>query len=244
MFHPRIFTPAEPAPLDDEQRNNLLELLEISETALQAKRERRVRKLAGMEGTLRDMDAALECPCTCHDGGGNLHDGGITCPCQQTQEERTAALDEALKALSTWQDDPAYQAARDAAEAEFAATAEALGAHIDRHGGGAPYVIEGEVDGQRFYFRERNDWWTVEISDLKNGEPWRYDKASILVGEGSGDTLTDAGEQYETEALQIAVDAVRTFLARRACTHPGEGTWCAVCGVKRSEAELWRVYIT
>jgi len=243
MFYPRLFTPVEPTPLDPAQREELMELLEISETAMQAKRERRARALAGMENTLRDVSAARDCACTCHDEGGNFHDGGITCPCQQTQEERKAALDEALKALSTWQDDPAYQAARDAAEAEFAAESDALGVRIDRHGGGAPYVIEGEIDGQRFYFRERGDWWTVEISDLKNGEPWRYDTASILVGEGTGDTLTDAGEQYEIKALQIAVEAVRTFLARRACAHLGEGPWCAACGVKRSEAELWRVYI-
>lgn len=243
MFHPRVFTPVEPAPLDPAQREELMELLEIGEQAMQAKRERRARKLAGMEGTLRDMDAALECACSCHDGAENLHDGGITCPCQQTQEERSAALDEVLRTLSAWQDDPEYQAARAAAEAEFAAAAAELGAHIDRHGGGAPYVIEGKVDGQRFYFRERSDWWTVEIADMKDGETWRYDTASILVAEGSSDTLDDAEEKYETQALRIAVEAVRTFLARRACAHPGEGAWCAACGVKRSEAELWRVYI-
>ena len=244
MFHPRVFTPVESAPLDPAQREELMELLEISEQAMRSKRERRARNLADMNDVLRDMDAALECACSCHDGATQLHDGGITCPCQQTKEERAASLDEALRALSAWQDDPAYQAARTAAEAEFAAAAAALGANIERHGGGAPYVIEGSVDGQRFYFRERSDWWTVEICDLENGEPWRYDTASILVGEGSSDTLVDAEEKYETQALRIAVEAVRTFLARRSCAHPGDGAWCAACGVKRSEAELWRVYIT
>lgn len=243
MFHPRVLTPIEPAPLDPAQREELMELLEISEQAMQTKRERRVRELAGMEGTLRDMQAALECACSCHDGAEKLHDGGITCPCQQTQEERAASLDEALRALSAWQDDPEYQAARAAAEAEFSAAADALGAHIEQHGGGAPYIIIGNVDGQSFYFRERSDWWTVEIADLKNGETWRYDTASILVAEGSSDALVDAGAGYEPVALRIAVEAVRTFLTRRACTHPGESTWCADCGVKRSEAELWRVYI-
>lgn len=243
MFYPRVFTPIEPTPLDAAQREELMNLLEISGPAMQAKRARRAQALAGMEGALRDTEAALECACACHDGETTLHDGGINCPCQQTAAERAAALDEALQALAAWQDDPEYVAARAAAEAEFSATASELGASVAQHGGGAPYIIEGSVDGQRFYFRERSDWWTVEIADLKDGKSWRYDTASILVAEGSSDALTDAGKGYETVALRIAVEAVRTFIARRTCAHPGEGVWCAACGVKRSEADLWRVYI-
>lgn len=241
MFHPRVFTPAEPQPLNAEQRDMLIEFLEIGEQAMEAKRERRAKALAGMDGVLRDVPAALECVCACHGEDDTLHDGGITCPCQLTKDERVAAMDEALREISEWHADPEYVAVREAAENEFAAVAGELGATIERHGGGAPYVITGSVDGQTFYFRERSDWWTVEIGDPKDGGSWRYDTASILVAEGSSDDLTGAG--YETLALRLAVQAVRSFLARRACAHLGEGAWCQDCGVKRSEADLWRVYI-
>jgi hypothetical protein len=243
MFRPRVLTPGEPTPLDPAQREEFIKFMEIGEQQVRAKRERREAALAGMEGTLCDTEAALECACSYHDAKTSLHDGGINYPCQKTQEERAAALDEALRALSAWHNDPEYVARRAAAEAELSAAAAELGVVVDRHGGGAPYVIEGSVDKQHFYLRERSDWWTMEIENLAEGEPWRYDTASILVAEGSSDTFTNAGKHYETVALQIAVKAVRTFLARRTCAHPGESAWYATYGVKRSEAELWRVYI-
>lgn len=245
MFHPRIHSNQPPSELDVQAAKAALAAMNLGEESRgKAKRARResLRKVAG----LRNATAAEECVCACHDQMGELHDQGRTCPCQLSAEERRAAFEEAMADLTTEWYQPEAVAARAKAEAEFASEADRLGVNVESHGGGAPYLIIGSVDGRAFFLRERGEVWHVEIAGDLNPErnPWRYDgEASIVVAEGSTQQLeADDEAGFEITALRIAVEAVRTFLLRRACEHPGAGEWCQRCGVKRSEANLWRVY--
>jgi hypothetical protein len=245
MFHPRVCPNQAPSEVDVQAAQAALAAMNLGkESREEAKRLRReaLRKVEG----LRSADAAEECICACHDQMGKLHDQGRTCPCQLSAEERRAAFEEAMEEMTTEWYRPEAVAARAKAEAAFASEAERLGASIESHGGGAPYLIIGSVDGRAFFLRERGDAWHVEIAGDEDPEnnPWRAgNQASIVVAEGSTQQLeADEEAGFEITALRIAVEAVRTFLLRRTCEHFGEGAWCPKCGVKRSEADLWRVY--
>lgn len=192
-------------------------------------------------GGIKDVEAAVDCRCSCHHTAGDLHDQGRTCPCQLTAEERETAYE------SFWQWSAEEAADHEARVAEservFSLAAERLGVRVESHGGGAPYVICGEVDGRAFFLRERHDMWRVEIAGdqtpLEN--PWNSAAAdSIVVAEGVSEAFY--GENYEVEALELAVSAVRTFIQRRECAHSTTGRWCSECGVLIEEAEKWRIW--
>jgi hypothetical protein len=223
-----------------EHTQRILELRERVEAEWKAGEPQRRAAIGTIDG-IRDIEAAVECQCSCHQRTGELHDMGRSCPCQLTVEERQAALDN----LWNWnaEEAEAYEKARAARDQIFMAAAERLGVEIESHGGAAPYVICGKVEGRAFFLRERHDLWRVEIAtDQTPGEnPWGDHEAdSIVVAEGTSDVFDP--ENFETEALEAAVRAVREFLQRRACAHTNYGKWCSECGVLLEEAEKWRIW--
>lgn len=197
------------------------------------------RSLIETLGNVRDIEAACACLCSCHPRLSTLHGGGTSCPCQLTVAERIAAWDEFIEASQVWEEDPKHQAAVREREVAFSAEATALSVAIDRHGGGAPYVIEGVVDGRAFYLRERHDMWRVCVAadetPLQN--PWG-DAAvgSVCVAEGVVEWYAEPN--WEITALQTAVRSVRGWLAERNCAHVGV-TWCSTCGAEL-DPSWWR----
>lgn len=208
---------------------------------------RRAALVAGP--VLRDVDGAAECHCACHPRPADLalHDGGPSCPCQDSEADRIARRAAALSALAelaeSFQDE---ELALDERRTRFAAEADSLGVTARIAVWAAPFVIVGTCDGRGFYLRERHGHYRVTIAgdDDPTSNPWVADptEASIDVAAGDERELTDGTRRSDAVALRVAVDAVRTALARNDCTHPAvaDEPHCPSCGVRISEADAWR----
>jgi hypothetical protein len=219
------------------------------EHADQRRRARPARRAAIVAGpTLRDIDAAVDCACGCHPrpADADLHDGGSTCPCQLTPEERRARW-EAFLATSARLAEEAGAAERAAAEAaELEAEAVTLGVTARVTVSACPFVVVGTCDGRDFYLRERHGSYRVTIApdDAPGSDPWNAEptEPSIDIAAGDEYELLAGGRLSTAAALRVAVGAVRTAVARNACRHSdaGDGAFCPTCGVPMREAEAWR----
>ncbi len=197
---------------------------------------------------LRDLDAAVECRCACHPTppSPDSHDGGSTCPCQQTREERIALRRELFDDLGDWD---AEQEWEERVNAELQAEAAALGVSAQVVIQAAPMVITGVCDGRAFYLRERHESWRVTIAtdDDPLADPWAspLEAPSIDIASGEAtDFHDDEGRSSRGLALRVTVAAVRGALRRNACGHepPELAThhYCRLCGVLLAEADAWR----
>ncbi|MGH8918139.1 MAG: hypothetical protein ACRD0H_07350 [Actinomycetes bacterium] len=195
---------------------------------------------------LRDPDKAADCPCGCHPKPANaeLHDGGLSCGCQLTPEERHQTWKEFEEELDSLNLDAGVRPE----EAELAGQAEKLGVTAQWRVLAAPFVITGNVDGRGFYLRERHGYYRVTIAadEDPGADPWELpaDRATLDIADGEDDELTGPDGHYDAaHALTVAVHAVRTFLARRRCAHQQptdpRQLFCAWCGVPLAEADQW-----
>jgi hypothetical protein len=206
------------------------------------------RDVLSLGPELRDVDAAMVCGCSCHPrpASMSLHDGGVTCPCQLTDAERAEARDRLFGMLAERSSEEDVAAADQLARQE--AVAERLGVVIRSMGGEAPFVIRGVVDGRAFYLRERRDLWSVEIAGDESPltDPWEagIEVPSITVASGTSDDFDVDGGFSDVRAVEVAVDAVRTFLLRRVCNHADAQRFCPVCGVEVADADVWRISTT
>jgi hypothetical protein len=191
---------------------------------------------------LRDVDAAVECGCTCHPrpACSGLHEGGSACPCQLPAEERRAAFDALLATLGESIDEEI--SISDERDRRTDEAARRLGVEVGELGGAAPFVIRGVVDGRGFYLRERHERWRVEIApdDTPGADPIETE-VSIVVAEGSDDEFMVDGRFDEVRALEVSVGAVRVFMLRRSCEHVGAQRFCPDCGAEAVEFDRWRV---
>jgi hypothetical protein len=206
------------------------------------------RRTALLNGPqLTDVDAALECICSCHPRleHPDTHNGGASCPCQLSKTERAAQLESALTALSALQDDASAERRKQRrAETEQAATR--LGCVVHRIGGAAPFTIYGSVAGYEFYLRERHGSWRLEVvpSDLHGTDPFYADTArftTTIIAEGDEDSLYGELPYGEAHALEVAVGAVVAYARTTACEHEtrtsAEHLFCRYCGTDLDEAE-------
>ena len=195
---------------------------------------------------MRDPDAAADCPCSCHPKPADveLHDGGLSCGCQRTPEERK----QAWKELAGQLDSLGLDAGIRSGETELARHAEELGVTAQWRLVAAPFVITGNVDGRGFYLRERHGYYHVTIApdDDPTADPWELpaERVTLDIADGEDDDLTGPDGGYNVaHALSVAVHAVRTFLARRECEHQQptdpRQLFCAWCGVRLAEADEW-----
>jgi hypothetical protein len=111
-----------------------------------------------------------------------------------------------------------------------AAAAVELGVTLEMFGGVAPYQILGQVDGVRFYLRERHGEWELTVPDDTSGDdgdpvPTR---GTCTIAHGTEDDLYDPDDA--TAPLRRCVDEVRRHLRRRACPHRSAGAFCPECG--------------
>ena len=186
----------------------------------------------------------------------------IDCVCTRAPGERRRAFRQWLDDIeAAWQSPEGQQitAAKRADEAEMQAwLAGQKGVTVHSHGGLCPEQWSGEVDGHSFYFRERHAEWRIEIDLRPSGCFIRTvagtdrQRRDLLRGArvGPGDVIacgTTNIEGYGTtllERAQFITDAIRTHLARQACTHHHDdlasihallGTlarWCPACGTR------------
>lgn len=198
----------------------------------EAGKDKRVEVLSSGP-TLRDVDAAADCRCSCHPRPADtqLHGGGESCPCQLTKEQRETAVEEFFANL----DGSMSLRSPEEHEKFLSDLSETLDADIWEAGGGAPYVVRGVVDGRFFYLRERHDMWRVEIAPDNNPllDIWvntlPREANRIVVAEGTVSTLYN---DDEANPVRVAVEAVRLFLARRECDHEGALRFCPHCGIE------------
>lgn len=205
---------------------------------------RRAAVLGGPQ--LRDVEAAVDCHCSCHPRPAQegLHDGGVTCTCQLTPAERAVRWDALLE--RTPQESAEALRGRADREERFAAEAGRLGVTAHLEVSMCPFVIVGVCDGRGFYLRERHGTWRVTIApdDDPSADPWAMepDRPTIDIAEGDERDFYDAAGQYsDVSALGVAVHAVREALERNSCTHPDrDATYCPDCGVPIEETDAWR----
>lgn len=217
-----------------------------------AKREaaRPARRAAILTGPpLRDLDAAVDCHCGCHPRAADtdLHDGGTTCSCQLTEDERVEAKRSFLSLLSELGEESSGPDSPWARQREaFRTEAERFGVDARIEASGAPFVIAGVCDGRGFSLRERHGSYRVTIApdDDPISDPWRADvtEDSIDVAGGDEAEFDEDGAFSAARALRIAVTSVRTALARNRCAHErAEGdAFCPECGVPMADADAWR----
>lgn len=242
----RRFVPLSP----DEQRNAAESARAIAKVASERRDALRPARRAVLASghVLRDMEAAVECHCSCHPRPADpeRHDGGRSCPCQQSPEERKAASAAflALLAENSAVDDEYFTRSA----AEFSIAAMRLGVEAKVVVSAAPMVISGVCDGRAFYVRERHGDWRVTIAadDQPLLDPWTspIEDPSIDIAEGSDrDFADETGRYSQTKALEVAVDAVRAFVGRTHCEHerPVDDThrYCRRCGVDLNDADRW-----
>lgn len=199
---------------------------------------------------LRDIEAAVECGCSCHPSPGtpDTHKDGEVCRCQQTETEREVAR----ATFRSFFEGADYEAERRREEL----FASALQAEADRLGvtatvkiSAAPFVITGVCDGRAFYLRERHGSWDVTIASDSNplADPWGSprDHATIDIASGDENEFNDENGQFsQAIALRVTVNAVRQARQRNTCGHepPGdvEHRYCRRCGVALTDADRWR----
>lgn len=195
---------------------------------------------------LRDLDAAADCPCSCHPRPADpeLHSAGTACPCQRTATQRRARLEALFDRMPPVRGDRSLEPGRD----PFAEQVAVLGVAARVACAAAPVVITGTVDGRGFYMRERHERYRVTIApdDDPAADPWERPAECLTLDIAAGDSedLTDPDGRFDpVVALTVAVDAVRTFLHRRSCSHLGLASpgvaYCARCGIRLTEAHLW-----
>ncbi len=217
---------------------------EMEATRVALEPARRAAILAGPP--LRDVDAAVACHCSCHPRPADPghHEGGATCSCQLTPDERRQIRDDLFADLP---DDGGYWGeVHDRLEADLTAEAVALGVEATLTATFAPFVITGTCDGRAFYLRERHGAYRVTMAtdDDPTTDPWAAPatEPSVDVAGGDENELRGAdGQLSAAVALRLAVDAVRTTLVRARCGHrPAAGPYCPDCGVALADAAAWR----
>lgn len=238
---PYLDNPPEPADdpetvkerqrIAQELQTNLAETRHNYELAAPA----RYRAITELGPALTDVDTAVECRCGCHPSPAdmNLHNGGVSCPCQDTPEQRREKMHQVLQELAERHladEEEHYRRA-------VIKTAENLGAHITAFLPAAPFVVAGTVDGRAFYLRERHDNWRLVIAgdDDPLADVWNTRPAGALViAEGT----TESWDWQTTRMVSDSIRTIREYLRTRTCPHTHARTYCPDCGIRiRTRAE-------
>ena len=153
--------------------------------------------------------------------------------CQLTVQERSERHRELRRALAA--SHALYAPVRRAHADELAAAAANLAVDAREDSAGAPWVILGTVDGRGFYMRERWGAYDIVIApdDAPGVQPWDApaETRTIAIRSGHLGELQPNGLNYR-DALTLIVRSVRSYLRRRACTHPSApgDRYCRACG--------------
>lgn len=214
--------------------------------------------------TILDILFTDDCHCSCHPRlpQSDFHDYGFGCSCQQTAEERREAMSEWMAEMDAfWDSSEGRQvtAARKAEEDELAAwLADQPDVVVTSHGGMAPEQWRGSVEGRRFYFRERHDFWRIELDLRPSGRFYRAwtggdldDDANFELRETEeGDVIAEGVTgvpgygHTPVERARFIIGTIRSHLRRDRCeVHSAERAdleflfgraleWCPACGLQ------------
>lgn len=189
------------------------------------------RKILNTEPDLVNFNKALDCNCNCHPKAYDptVHNDQ-KCRCQLSDAELLVQRKEAMAALSSYSAELSFN--EDAMDKEVAEMAKKLNVTIKTYGGGAPFVIEGTVDGRTFYLRDRHEQYRLVVSgendplaDVYHGSP----KDALIIARGDSGDLPNS-YQNVSELLTVVVETVRLFLLRETCEHILENNFCSKCG--------------
>ena len=206
---------------------------------------------------LRDRQAALDCLCSCHtrrfgrpthirpDGtstyddleGSPLHDDGVSCPCQQTPDEREQARRRLLDLFTELRVEDERSGRVAAADRDRRrARALADGAGLERFellSEWVPLALEGTWRGDHIYFRSRHGTWRLE-RDPARPEGW-----GTVVAEGSevdhepDDGWIDGEGPGPIEAaVRLVVEHLDAADRRARCSHVDARVYCPDCGLR------------
>ena len=240
---PHIWLP--PAPLDQAERDALEEQARAMREEHAAARPARLAVLSTGQ-TLRDIDKAADCRCSCHPSPASrsLHEGGAQCPCQLTEAERADFWDHLFESTD---EDAEASKEEDEARAALAEAATELDVAAEVRCWAFPFVLAGACDGRSFYLRERHGHWRIEVAaDPDCADLWGTSGAlGIEIAAGKATDLCDAnGGTSPVVALRLAVRAVRLSVLRDSCSHdqPSDEShiFCRRCGIPLDEAESWK----
>jgi hypothetical protein len=151
------------------------EWLEARERFPQERAERvAVRRtlLELVPGNLRDVDAAAECECYCHQQPGRDPHHGQRCRCQLSARARKVRWRKAMKAFAEIGDQ--LRPAHEQHQRELGGAASELGVEVREEVFAAPWVITGTVSGVAFYVRERRENYDIVVSTGPDPsvQPW------------------------------------------------------------------------
>jgi hypothetical protein len=197
---------------------------------------------------LRDVEAAMECMDSCHPQlRMEQHDGGATCHCQDTPEQKEQRRRDARAALremtELWQ--PSEEEVAEAAwlKEAFERIAGELGVDLKSWGGSVPFQIEGTFENRSFYVRARHERFTIRVAPVEDPamflrDPHDWGDGDWTIDDGPDETLFGGRQQDEVYALRYVVDKIKTFLHPPApCPHilsNEAGTirfeYCPLCG--------------
>lgn len=212
----------------------------------------------------RYIDSGERCRCACHPRlpETDLHDYGFDCVCARTPEDRRRSWEKWRQDMVAFWESPEGQqikADEQAADADLQAwLAGQRDVIVRHHGGWAPEVWTGEVDGHSFYFRERHGDWRLELDLRPSGRFVRtlagrdskgatqYNERELEEGDIIAFGTVDVNGYGTTpvQRAELIIDTIRVHLARQACTlhHDdlspmqawlgGEIRWCPACGTR------------
>lgn len=211
-----------------------------------------IEQALGIDG-LRDVEAALDCLCSCHTRWFGQpsnarypgtkdkdphHDGGKSCPCQRTEEERKQSSLDFRKWLDEhhrWLEESGIAQAqrRDKAEAEELALSYGF-SEWKFLSIAAPLQWEGTYQGDYIYFRERHGTWRLERSESKDAE----DETVIARGhEGEfapdKDWMDNGTEGIVTRSVRMALEHLDVNQRQNGCEHARateDDVFCRDCG--------------
>lgn len=206
---------------------------------------------------LRDVEAALDCFCSCHQRKFGefankgytigdtyhepLHQGGATCKCQWTEEEREEKrkeFREVLNDIHKRQEESGLNAARqrDRETAEDLALANGF-SEYKFLSSACPLQFEGTYKGDYVYFRERHERWRLQRDPEKPDQSeWpgtviaRGDEADIRPDEG---WIEGEGDGPVTKAVKTALERLDAHERATGCTHiraTEDDVFCRDCG--------------
>jgi hypothetical protein len=175
-------------------------------------------------------------------------------------------LDAWFASIEEYWASPEGQAMKARREAEETALAAWLATEPDvvvtRHGGCAPEVWEGSIDGHTFYFRERHDHWRIELDLRPTGRQYKawvdgpldddasFEFRDVLEGDVIAEGTTRVGGYGDTplDRIRFIARTIRSHLGRTSCTvHEGPSLhrlrvllrsdlyWCPACGQRLDE---------
>lgn len=241
-YVPFVRSPEEEKKLSD----NLAKLRAEFDAKKKLVQEKKLPLLLGMG--LKDLNAAVECMCSCHPNPGDvsLHDNGLSCNCQLTPEERKIKTNELFETLQMLGENDSLTEFNENNRKNAFTKAQELGITLESIGGLAPFTLDGIINNRRVYVRARHEVYAINLATPEDPlADISFDKEHIIVEEGPEWVLfpeynTNVDESIPLDYMQYAkvveyvTNAVRGYLLRETCKHPRSNgfNFCPECGTQ------------